>query len=155
MRRRFVVEYRKQHRFARPREEVWAAIADLDRFERRWGWLGQFRVEGDGLATGSVLHGTVDPPMPYRMRVAVAIDACTPTERVDATVSGDLIGQAAIRLHELPGGRTTIVTADWTVEVMQRSMRLAALCAHPLLRWGHDRVVDSTVNAFRAELLRN
>jgi hypothetical protein len=34
----------------------------------------------------------------------------------------------------------------------QLSMRVAARFAHPLLRWGHDRVVDATVAAFRRQL---
>jgi hypothetical protein len=44
--------------------------------------------------------------------------------------------------------------ATWTVEMMQRSMRTAARYAHPLLRWGHDRVVDATVDGFRRQLMR-
>jgi len=31
-------------------------------------------------------------------------------------------------------------------------MRLAARAAAPLLRWGHDRVVDMTVAGFRRQL---
>ena len=41
---------------------------------------------------------------------------------------------------------------SWTIEMRQRPMRLAALVAHPLLRWGHDRVVDATVSSFRRHL---
>ncbi len=36
--------------------------------------------------------------------------------------------------------------------MMQRPMRLAALAAYPLLRWGHDLVVDATVRGFRAHM---
>jgi hypothetical protein len=35
---------------------------------------------------------------------------------------------------------------------MQRPMRIAARIAKPVLRWGHDRVVDATVDSFRRQL---
>ncbi len=38
--------------------------------------------------------------------------------------------------------------------MMQRPMRLADRVAHPLLQWGHDRVVDVTVTGFRRHLER-
>jgi len=31
-------------------------------------------------------------------------------------------------------------------------MRSVARFAHPLLRWGHDRVVDATVASFRRQV---
>ncbi|MDA8182818.1 MAG: hypothetical protein M0035_00035, partial [Actinomycetota bacterium] len=37
----------------------------------------------------------------------------------------------------------------WSIEMMQAPMRLADRVAHPLLCWGHDRVVDMTVAGFR------
>jgi hypothetical protein len=36
--------------------------------------------------------------------------------------------------------------------MMQRPMRVAARVASPVLRWGHDRVVDATVAGFRRHL---
>jgi hypothetical protein len=39
--------------------------------------------------------------------------------------------------------------------MMQRPMRLAARVAYPLLRWGHDRVVEATVAGFRRQLARD
>jgi len=32
-------------------------------------------------------------------------------------------------------------------------MRIAARVAYPLLRWGHDRVVDATVDGLRRQLV--
>ena len=45
-----------------------------------------------------------------------------------------------------------MVTATWALEMTQPSMRVVARVAYPILRWAHDRVVDATVAAFRAEL---
>jgi hypothetical protein len=36
--------------------------------------------------------------------------------------------------------------------MMQRPMRLASRFGRPLLQWGHDRVVESTVDGFRHRL---
>jgi hypothetical protein len=36
--------------------------------------------------------------------------------------------------------------------MMQTPMRITSRFAHPLLRWGHDRVVEITVRSFRRHL---
>jgi hypothetical protein len=38
--------------------------------------------------------------------------------------------------------------------MMQRPMRIAARVAHPILCWGHDRVVEATVQSFSRVLER-
>jgi len=49
-------------------------------------------------------------------------------------------------------GDGTLASVAWTIEMMQQPMRAAARFAYPLLRWGHDRVVDATVNGLRRQL---
>ena len=39
--------------------------------------------------------------------------------------------------------------------MMQRPMRMAARVAHPLLRFGHDRVVEATVAGYRRHLAQD
>jgi uncharacterized protein YndB with AHSA1/START domain len=146
----YVVEYDERFVFAVPPEQVWAAIEELDQFQRWWGWLAELIVDGDGLRTGSVLRGTVAPPLPYRMRLRVELDRCVPPRLIDASVHGDLEGEAHLRLDPEPPG--TAAEVAWTIEMMQRPMRLAARVAPPVLRWGHDRVVDATVSSFRTHL---
>jgi hypothetical protein len=147
----FVIDYRGRFSFRAAPEAVWARIMTVDRFERWWGWLSELRVEGvrahnGDLQEGCVLRGVVAPPLPYRMRLCVEIERCRPPCSIDATVHGDLEGRAALRLEPQPGG--TRADVAWTIEMMQRSMRLAARVANPVLRWGHDKVVDSTVQSF-------
>jgi carbon monoxide dehydrogenase subunit G len=146
----YVLEYEGRFDFPVPPQEVWSAVEDLDRLETWWGWLGEFRVEGPGLAADSVLHGVVAPPLPYRMRVRVELVDCDPPRSIDATVAGDLVGQARLVLE--PDGAGTRARVTWEVEMMQRPMRVACRVAFPLLRWGHDRVVDATVAGFRRHL---
>jgi hypothetical protein len=121
-----------------------------DRFEGWWGWLHDFRLEGPGLASGSVLRGVVAPPLPYRMAVRVVLGECRAPRRIEAEVHGDLEGEA--RLVLAPDGTGTRASVSWRIEMMQPVMRVAARCAHPLLRWGHDRVVDVTVASFRRHI---
>lgn len=125
-------------------------MEELDRLEPRWSWLGNLSVEGRGLQVGSVLRGTVDPPLPYRMRLQVYVQRCIPARLIDAVVHGDLEGDAHLMLEPDDGG--TRADVAWTIEMMQRPMRMAARVAYPMLRWGHDRVVDSTVKGFRTHL---
>lgn len=130
--------------------ELWDALQRLDQFERWWGWLGDLRVDGEGLQAGSVLHGTVAPPVPYRMHVDVELHHCVPGQMIDASVSGDLRGDAHLRMQ--PGGEGTVTDVAWSLEMQQLPMRLAARVAYPLLRWGHDCVVEATVRGFRSQL---
>jgi uncharacterized protein YndB with AHSA1/START domain len=147
-----VFEYLGTFDFALSPEEMWDALEHTERFEAWWGWLREFRLEGNRLAPGSVLHGLVSPPVPYQMKVQVFIDEAVRPSLVEATVRGDLRGTARLQLRaEGPGAR---VEARWTVEMMQRPMRVAARVAHPLLRWGHDRVVEATVAGFRSHVER-
>lgn len=138
-----VIEYVGTHDFAVPVDQLWSAIEGVDKFGGWWGWLQEFRLEGDGLNTGSVLHGVVAPPLPYRMRLRVDIVRCVRDESIEAEVHGDLEGVARLEMRPSPVGTT--VDIGWKVEMKQRPMRLASRFAHPLLRWGHDRVVEMTL----------
>jgi carbon monoxide dehydrogenase subunit G len=148
----YVIEYRASFHLDAPRGQVWETIEHPENFQKWWGWLEDFSVEGPGdvLADGAVLHGVVCPPVPYRMRLHVELDRCRPPSRIDATVHGDLEGTASLVLES--EGQTTKAEVAWRIEMMQRPMRVAARLARPLLTWGHDRVVDMTVSSFRRQL---
>ena len=139
----YVIEYRGRFAFERSPETVWASIEHTENFEAWWPWLRQFRLEGTRLEDGAVLHGVVSPPVPYQMRVSVVFEHCTRGRAVEASVHGDLEGAATLGLAPRPPG--TEAEVWWAVEMMQRPMRLAARVAHPVLRWGHDRVVEATL----------
>ncbi len=149
----YVMDYTGRFAFPEDPSALWSEIERLEHFERWWGWLGQLDVQGEGLRTGSTLTGTVAPPLPYRMRVMVHLERCEPEHLIDASVHGDLAGQAHLRL--LPEGGGTMAEVDWSLEMLQLPMRVAARVAFPLLRWGHDRVVEATVTAFRAQLAQS
>jgi hypothetical protein len=146
----YVIEYRGAFSFPCPPEAMWSAMQRFDRYESWWRWLREFRVEGRGLETGSVLHGVVVPPLPYRLGVRIALLDCVRPERIDAAIHGDLEGAARLVLEAEHEGTRASVSS--TIEVMQRPLRIAARLAPPVLRWGHDRVVEATITSFRGHL---
>ena len=145
-----VIEYHRCFRFEATPVQMWDALSEPRHFESWWAWLAELHVDGEGLVDGAVWSGLVSPPVPYRMRVTVRLEHCQAPKRVDAAVEGDLRGRAWLQLH--PEGSGTTAEVAWRIEMMQRPMRLAARVAAPLLRWGHDRVVDMTVAGFRRRL---
>lgn len=147
------IDYRGRFAFDVSPEVVWSTIEHCEQFETWWAWLREFRLEGPGLEAGAVMRGVVSPPVPYTMRIQVVVDRCTPPSRIDATVHGDLEGEARLLLE--PDGQGTLVEVSWTIEMTQRAMRLAARVAPPLMRWAHDRVVDATVMGYRRYLAQN
>lgn len=144
------IVYRREFAFDVPPAQLWEAVEETERFEAWWPWLREFRIDGGGLVTGAVLHGVVAPPVPYRMRVDVTLVSCRRPESIDAEVHGDLEGAASLRLR--PAGDGSSVEVAWRIEMMQRPMRIASRFAMPLLRFGHDAVVETTVAGFRRRL---
>jgi len=145
-----MITYQGEYAFGCPPEQLWRAMEEADRFESWWSWLSEFRLDGGALVPGAVLRGVVAPPLPYRMRVLVELTECEPCRRILADVRGDLEGEASLELRRAGVGSS--VGVAWTVEMMQRPMRLASRFGHPLLQWGHDMVVATTVAGFRRRL---
>jgi len=148
-----VLDYRRHFHLPLEPDRLWDRIGEFDQFEQWWPWLTGFRVEGCGLANGSVLHGIVSPPLPYRMRLRVELVDCHRPRSIEAVVDGDLTGEASLRLY--PDDGATRAEVAWTVEMHQPAMRLASRFGHPLLQWGHDRVVEMTVAGFRRGIARS
>ena len=146
----YVIEYRGAFSFPCPPDEVWSAMQRFERYERWWGWLREFRVEGPGLETGAVLHGVVVPPLPYRLGVRIVLGECVRSQLIDADIHGDLEGAARLVLEPERDGTRANVSSS--IEVMQRPIRLAARVAPRGLRWAHDRIVEATVASFRRHL---
>ncbi len=147
----YVIDYDATFTFPVSVARLWATMGQIDRFPLWWSWLRGFSVDGVRLERGTVLHGTVVPPLPYRLRLEVVIDEYVPERRICAFVHGDLEGSARISFDG--DDDEAQARATWTIEMMQQPMRIAARIAYPLLRWGHDRVVDATVDGFRHHLL--
>jgi carbon monoxide dehydrogenase subunit G len=145
-----VIAYQRGFAFDLPPDRLWDRMEEIDQFERWWPWLTDLRLEGNGLSAGSVLHGVVTPPLPYRMQLNVELVECDRPHAIHATISGDLTGEARLRLR--PEGDGTWAEVAWEVEMRQPAMRIASRIGRPILQWGHDRVVEVTVAGFRRRI---
>jgi hypothetical protein len=96
-------------------------------------------------------HGTVIPPIPYRLRLDVRLQQCDRPRLIEAAIDGDVRGQAALRLDAAGGG--TRAQVAWSLRMHSAPLRVAARVAYPLMRWGHDGVVDMAVAGFRQRAL--
>lgn len=137
--------------FPVPPAQLWATAGQFGLFQTWWSWLGEFRSDAPGLVEGNVLHGLVVPPVPYRLRLDIVLQRCEPPRLIEAAVDGDVRGPARLRLTE--AGEGTLVTVAWSLQMRSAPLRAAALMAYPLLRWGHDRVLDQAVAGFRQRAL--
>ncbi len=145
------VEYQGSFWFPVPPPQMWAIIERFDLYESWWAWLADFRADDRGLVPGNVLHGTVIPPVPYRLRLDVRLQRCDRPQLIEAVIGGDLRGRAALRLEAAGGGARAEV--EWSLQMHSAPLRAAAHVASPLMRWGHDRVVDMAVAGFRRRAL--
>ena len=145
-----LITYRRGFQFDLAPNDLWDRIEEVDQFERWCPWLTELRSDGKGLHAGTILHGAVTPPLPYRMQLKVKISASERPHTIEATIEGDLTGHARLCLSPENGG--TWAEVAWTVEMRQPAMRLASRIARPLLQWGHDRVVAATVSGFRRRI---
>ena len=124
-------------------------MQEVDQFEHWWPWLEDFRLDGDTLPSGC--------PFVHRGgRPAAALPDADPG-RVDPVRaahrnrcrSSTVIWKVGRVSRCAPGEVGDPSRRSLDVEMMQRPMRLASRFAHPLLQWGHDRVVEVTVAGFR------
>ncbi len=144
-------DYRGEFWFGVPPSQLWGTIERFEDFESWWAWLADFRADGIGLVGGNVLRGTVIPPVPYRLRLKIRLRRCDRPRLIEAAVGGDLSGRAVLRLEA--AGQGTRAAVSWSVEMRSAPLRIAARVAYPLMRWGHDRVVDMAVSGFRRRAL--
>lgn len=136
--------------FPVPTSELWAQLADTDRYPRWWSWLRRFDAEG--LVAGTTAHCVVRAPLPYSLNFDVHVVEVVPERLVEARVSGDLTGPARL---ELDGdGERTVARLAWEVEPCAPLLRVGARVSRPVMEWGHNWVVETGVRQFRRRALR-
>jgi uncharacterized protein YndB with AHSA1/START domain len=133
------------YRFPFAPDELWARINQVDDFGRWWPWLRAF--DGTRLQAGDVWTCVVQPPVPYAVRFAVTIVEVVPHERVTATIGGDIIGTAHLRLLDDPGGSRLQLVAE--LAPRKQSLQSISRFARPLVRFGHNWVLDTGARQFR------
>jgi len=145
------VEVRSERRFefdAAP-PALWAALGSVDDYPRWWPWLRRF--DARALAPGEEWRCTVKPPLPYVVRFAIRFDEVEVERRIDATVEGDIEGPAQLLIEPSAGGSAVTLTSS--LRPTNTVLKAAALLGRPLVRYGHDWVLDIGAGQFASRAL--
>ena len=153
MRRPHIFQYKGEFDFDATPEKLWTALGRTDHYERWWKWMREVKVEGPVPATGSSVEFDVVAPIPRRMRLKIDVVSALRPESIEAAVSGDLAGTATLRF--LPSGNGSTAEVTWSVEVVQRTIRAAAVAMRPVLLWGQDWAVRVALRGFRRHLVED
>jgi hypothetical protein len=127
---------------------VWAALEDTAAYRGWWPWLGAFDA-ASGLTEGARWRATIRAPLPYTVAFDLDLHGVDPVGHVvQAAVSGDLDGRAAVRLA--PEAAGTRLAMSWHLTPVRSFLKVLDATARPLARWGHDTVMRRSVEAFVA-----
>jgi carbon monoxide dehydrogenase subunit G len=144
------VSYSGSFDFDVPPETLWTALQRVDLFPSWWPWIKEVLLEGEALAVGSAISFTIDPPIPYRMRVTVEVIDSTEGTYLEGRVTGDLHGTGSLRFDPSNGGTET--STEWKVEVSNPALRAVIRIARPLLLWAQRWAVEVSLRGFRRYL---
>lgn len=128
---------------------VWGALTDVDAYRHWWPWVSE--LDAEAFEAGARWRCTVCPPLPYVVRFGLVLDRVEAPSLVAATIDGDIDGHAEVTVRGLDGAGSEVrLLAD--LAPASPLLRLAARVAMPVLRLGHDWVLDRGAERFRAHL---
>jgi uncharacterized protein YndB with AHSA1/START domain len=136
----------RRYRFAAPPPDVWAALADVDRYAAWWPWLRRF--DAQALVPGVSWRCTIRPPLPYVLRCRIDLVTVEAPRLVSARVWGDLLGRAAVSLG--PSAEEDSTDVRFVTALAARSLpaRLGAKAFPATARRAHDWVFDAGARQF-------
>ena len=124
-----------------PRERVWEAIYDQERWPQ-W-WRGVEEAEevraGEENGVGTVARMVWKSLLPYRVEFEVTTTRVERPHLLEADAVGELTGVGRWRLYEQDG--VTAVLYEWNVATTKAWMNLLAPVARPAFEWNHDWVM--------------
>jgi hypothetical protein len=124
--------------------ELWAALTRLDRYQLWWPWLREF--DAQLLAGDETWDCLVQPPLPYRVRFVVALEEVTAPTTVRASITGDVVGEARLDIVDQPNGSEVRLVSH--LEPGNGFLKAVARLAAPVVRYGHDWVLDTGARQF-------
>jgi hypothetical protein len=119
---------------------LWGRLTAVDEYRSWWPWLRAFRSD-EGFTDQSCWECEVAPPLPYTVRFTVLLEEVEAPRHVRASVGGDLTGEAELSLRSEAGGRSTVRLRSCLTPTDPLLRRVARL-APPMVRWGHDWVLE-------------
>jgi uncharacterized protein YndB with AHSA1/START domain len=124
-----------------PREPVWEAIHDQERWPQWWHGVEESEEltpgAEDGL--GSVSRLVWKSLLPYRVEFEVTTKRVERPHLLEADAVGELDGVGRWRLYEQAG--VTAVLYEWNVSTTKAWMNLFAPVARSAFEWNHNWVM--------------
>lgn len=114
--------------------------------------MRKVRLSGEALTPGSAISFGIDPPVPFKMTISVAVTDSQAPDWLEGDVSGDLSGRARLELVE-EGGHS-VCHVSWDVEIANAGIRRMIHVARPILLWAQRWAVEIALHGFRAHLSR-
>jgi hypothetical protein len=160
------LESDRRYRFSADPDQVWDALRCVDHYRSWWPWLDEFdtthaattgtpvtgtavtgTATAGALAPGMVWRCSVRSPIQIVLRFTITLEVVTDPSHIGATVTGDLVGPASLRILPRPAGGSEI---RLTSALAPRSTTLGLLMgvAPPLAKWAHDRLLDTAARQF-------
>lgn len=124
-------------------------MADVGSFQRWWPWLRRF--EADSLDAGETWTATVQPPLPYRLSFALHLTEVDAPRAITVEVTGDIEGAAELEVTPIESGCELHFTSE--LAPSNPGLRAVARFAAPVVRFGHDWVLDAGLRQFRRNAL--
>ncbi|MET0326454.1 MAG: SRPBCC family protein [Ilumatobacteraceae bacterium] len=139
----------RRYPFPVPPDALWSALAATDDYQGWWPWLRAF--DADGLRTGDEWRCTVRPPLPYTLRFTIHLDHVDEPRLVTSRVTGDISGVARIDIAPTADGSEIHLRSALTPS--NRAFGFLAAIARPIVRRGHDWVLDTGAQQFVSRAL--
>jgi hypothetical protein len=136
-------------------DELWATLAQTDRYREWWPWLREFTIGGggDALVEGAVAHVVIQAPLPYQLRCTIRVEDATVDQRLATRVEGDLAGPARLELRAFDGG--TEARLAWELTLRAPLLPSLAVLGRPAMAWAHDRIFERGLAQFEGHALRD
>jgi len=139
----------RRHAFSVSPDELWEAMARVNAYCEWWPWLRYF--DAAALAPGAVWSAVVQPPLPYRLRFDVRLDEVMAPRCVSAEVTGDIEGSARLEITPTADGSELHLVSE--LVPTNAVLRTVAQLASPMVRFGHEWVLDTGLRQFRDRAL--
>lgn len=139
----------RRYQFSVGPGELWEAIGRVDAYRSWWPWLRQ--LDATGLTEGDTWTCVVQPPTPYSLRFSITLDEVIAPSSITASVDGDIGGSARLDIAELSTGSEIRLASRLAPN--NRLLRTVASVARPLVRFGHDWVLDTGARQFSRRAL--
>jgi hypothetical protein len=124
-----------------PRERVWDAIYDSERWPLWWKGVMEAEKleEGDEDGVGQFGRYVWRARLPYRVEFFIRTTRVERPQMLEGDATGELAGIGRWRLFEQDG--MTAVIYEWNVRTTRAWMNLLAPVGRPAFQWNHDYVM--------------